>query len=151
MYNDKWFVHYIGTTRPIEYLFIGNQRSTTISLGRTIPDEATDFVASLDGSLHVLEETDAAVIEDALGAGLIDFWEGSIYLHLSTFSPDLIMSILNGDSNNKLLVFLERLLQGNKKLLNYFVGQGTLHFRIQELPNNEFLGSSHGKLKSFFL
>ncbi|XP_063437351.1 uncharacterized protein LOC134718633 [Mytilus trossulus] len=124
---------------------IGNQRSITISLGSTIPDEPTDFVACLGGSLHdVLNGTDAAVIEDALDAGLIDIWEGSIYLHLSSFSQDLIMSILNGDSN-KLRVFLARLLQGNKKLLNYFVGQGTLHFRIQELQNNEFLGSSHGK------
>ncbi|CAC5381420.1 unnamed protein product [Mytilus coruscus] len=129
----------------------GYQQPTSIIIGNTRLVEPTNFVARLftnDGfnnQLNVLQVTDTDAIQEALESGLIELWEGSIYLHLSSFSPSLILSILNGEADNKLQLFLVKFLQGNKKLLNYFEGQRILSFSIRELPNHEFLGSSDGK------
>ncbi|VDI59721.1 Hypothetical predicted protein [Mytilus galloprovincialis] len=127
------------------------QQPTSIILGNTRLVEPDNFVARLFGDddfnnqLNIVTVTSTDAIQEALDAGLIELWEGSIYLHLSSFSPALILSILNEEGDSKLQQFLVKFLQENKRLLNYFKGKKSLNFSIRELPNDEFLGLSDGK------
>lgn len=137
----------------IGYIYIGYQQPTSITLGSTRLVEPHNFVARLFGDdgvnnqLNIVDVTDTDVIQEVLESGLIELWEGSIYLHLSSFSPALILSILNGQGDSKLQQFLVKFLQENKRLLNYFKGKKSLNFSIRELPNDEYLGLSDGKFK----
>lgn len=133
------------------HIYLDYQQPTSIIIGNTRLVEPNNFVARLFGDddfnnqLNIVAVTSTDAIQEALDAGLIELWEGSIYLHLSSFSPALILSILNGEGDGKLQQFLVKFLQENKRLLNYFKGKKSLNFSIRELPNHEFLGSSDGK------
>ncbi|XP_052059164.1 uncharacterized protein LOC127699830 isoform X1 [Mytilus californianus] len=137
----------ISTTGQVS----GDQQSSTISLGGTRPMTPNNFVACLFGDndnhdhLNIQDVRNTTAIQEALDAGVIEIWEGCIYFHLTSLSPVVILSILNGEDDRKLKIFLEKFLQENEKLLHHIRGQNIFHFSLEELPIHALLDSSYGK------
>ena len=84
------------------------------------------------------------VIQEALDADVIDIWEGSIYLYLSTFSPDAILAILNGKDDAKLMIYLQLLFSKNKYLLLQFPKDTVVQFELEEKPEDIFIDTCYG-------
>lgn len=96
--------------------------------------------------MNVQDVNNTTAIQEALDAGVIEIWEGSIYFHLTSLSAAVILSILNGEDDRKLKTFLEKFLHENEKLLHHIRGQNIFHFSLEELPIHALLDSSYGKL-----
>ena len=85
------------------------------------------------------------VIQEALDSGVIEIWEGSIYFYLSTFSPDTILTILNGKGDAKLMTFLQLLFSRNKYLLHQFPKDTIVQFELEEKPEDIFIDTFYGR------
>ena len=84
-------------------------------------------------------------MQEVLDTGVIDIWEGSIYFYLSTFSPDTILAILNGNDDAKLMKFLQRLFSGNRDLLLQFPKDTVVQFELEEKPHDIFIDTFYGR------
>jgi hypothetical protein len=83
--------------------------------------------------------------QEALDTELIEIWEGSIYFYLSTFSPDKILAILNGNDDAKLMKFLQLLFSKNKYLLRQFPKDTVVQFELEEKPEDIFIDTFYGR------
>ena len=83
--------------------------------------------------------------QEALDTELIEIWEGSIYFYLSTFSPDKILAILNGNDDAKLMKFLQLLFSKNKYLLRQFPKDTVVQFELKEKPEDIFIDTFYGR------
>ena len=85
------------------------------------------------------------VIQETLDSDVIDIWEGSIYLYLSTFSPDTILAILNGKDDAKLMLFLQLLFSRNASLLRQFSSETAVQFELEEKLEDIFIDTFYGR------
>jgi hypothetical protein len=85
------------------------------------------------------------VFQGALDMELIEIWKGSIYFYLSTFSPDKILAILNGNDDAKLMKFLQLLFSKNKYLLRQFPKDTVVQFELEEKPEDIFIDTFYGR------
>lgn len=124
-----------------------------LQLGHTIPlDLPNDFIARLSSNPTQREEREVInlqwiqqVMQETLDAGVIDIWEGSIYFYLSTFAPDTILAIFNGNGDAKLMTFLQRLFSGNRELLRQFQKDTIVQFELAEKPHDIFIDKCYGR------
>jgi hypothetical protein len=122
-----------------------------LPLGHTRP-LPNDFIARLASNSTQREERGVInlqwiqqVMQEVLDTGVIDIWEGSIYFYLSTFSPDTILAILNGNDDAKLMKFLQRLFSGNRDLLLQFPKDTVVQFELEEKPHDIFIDTFYGR------
>jgi hypothetical protein len=85
------------------------------------------------------------VFQGALDMKLIEIRKGSIYFYLSTFSPDKILAILNGNDDAKLMKFLQLLFSKNKYLLRQFPKDTVVQFELEEKPEDIFIDTFYGR------
>ena len=85
------------------------------------------------------------VIQEELDSDVIEILQGSIYLYLSTFSPDKILAILNGNDDAKLMKFLQLLFSKNKYLLRQFPKDTVVQFELEEKPEDIFIDTFYGR------
>lgn len=115
-------VLHVGNTQPYDNVLV--QMSSTASAG-------VQFNT-------VLSNMDNNVFDD-IGADIVEIYEGSIYFHLSTCSPQILLSILNDQDDTKLKVFLARLFDKNRQMIEYFGKDTVIELRLTQIPPDSFI------------
>ena len=85
-----------------------------------------------------------SVFAQCVDAGLIDVWEGSLYMLLFTTYPAKLNDIIVSQDSKKLKDLLEELFNDNQSLIERFGLDETLKFEIEERPGQLMLDQSHG-------
>lgn len=87
-----------------------------------------------------------SILQETINTDVLEIREGSIYFHLNSFSPDILLSILNGHGDDKIKLCLTSLFQSSS-LVKYFGKNTVIEFMLKEIPEDTFITDG----KCFFL
>ncbi|VDI14946.1 Hypothetical predicted protein [Mytilus galloprovincialis] len=79
-----------------------------------------------------------SILQETINTDVLEIREGSIYFHLNSFSPDILLSILNGHGDDKIKLCLTSLFQSSS-LVKYFAKNTVIEFMLKEIPEDTFI------------